>query len=198
MRRIFRRGRAARVPDGTRVYPFLGPLDSTSGLPLEPFSGMSVAMGELRPGQASKIHMHPLVTMIVWVVSGRLLLTLKDPQSNTPYTLRLRAEHGAVIRPRTFLQLISMEGAPCRVLYIVSPVYVFLKLRNKVVYDDAIVLDASWDELAQLRWRPASIPKLAAMRAARERALRKLRTFKRKRSPSRPSRLRGRRARSGS
>jgi hypothetical protein len=186
------------VPDGTRVYPFLNPLDSTSGLPLKLFSGVSVALGELRPGQASKIHMHPLVTMIVWVVSGRLSLKLKDPQSNTPYTLRLRGEHGAVVRPGTFLQLINMEGAPCRVLYIVSPAYVFLKLRNKLVYDDAIVFDAGWDELARLRWRPAAVPKLAAMRTARERALRKLRTLKRKHSPSQPSRLRGRRGRSGS
>jgi hypothetical protein len=98
------------VPDGTRVYPFLNPLDSTSGLALKLFSGVSVALGELRPGQASKIHMHPLVTMIVWVVSGRLSLKLKDPQSNTPYTLRLRGEHGAVVRPGTFLQLINMKA----------------------------------------------------------------------------------------
>jgi hypothetical protein len=64
------------VPDGTRVYPFLSAADSTSDLPLEPFSGASVALGELRPGQASKIHLHPLVTMMVWVVSGRLSLRL--------------------------------------------------------------------------------------------------------------------------
>ena len=117
MRRILRRGRGTTVPDGTRVYPFLNPLDSTNDLPLEPLSEASVALGELRPGQASKIHMHPLVR----VVRGRLSLRLKDRHSNTPYTLRLRAEDGAVVRPGTFLQLVNGSRTRCRVLYIVTP-----------------------------------------------------------------------------
>jgi hypothetical protein len=198
VRRIFRRGRGAVAPDGTRVYPFLSPADSTSDLPLELFSGASVALGELRPGQASKIHMHPLVTMMIWVVSGRLSLRLKDRQSSAPYTLRLRAEDGAVALPGTFLQILNEAAAPCRVLYVASPAYVFLKMRRKILYDDAIVLDAGWDELMRLRWRPAAIPKLAAMRTARARALRKLSTLRTKRLPCPPSRSRGRRARSGS
>jgi hypothetical protein len=198
MRRILRRGRGTTVPDGTRVYPFLNPLDSTNDLPLEPLSEASVALGELRPGQASKIHMHPLVTMMVWVVRGRLSLRLKDRHSNKPYTLRLRAEDGAVVRPGTFLQLVNESRTRCRVLYIVTPPYVFLEAQGKILYDDAIVLDANWDELARLRWRAAAIPKVGAMRAARERALRKLRTLKRTRLPCPPSRSKGRQARSGS
>jgi hypothetical protein len=131
VKRIFRRGRGTTVPDGTRIYPFLNPADSTSNLPLELFSGASVALGELPAGKASKIHMHPLVTMIVWVVTGRLSLTLKDRRSNKPYTLRLRAEDGALVLPGTFLQLINESRKPSRVLYIVSPAYVFLKARGK-------------------------------------------------------------------
>lgn len=198
MRRVFRRGRGGVAPDGTRVYPFLNPADSTNHLPLELFSGVSVALGEVRPRQTSKIHMHPLVTMIVWVVSGRLSLKLKDQQSRTPYALRLRAGDGAAALPGTFVQLLNESRTLCRVLYIASPAYVFLKAREKILYDDAIVLDTGWDQLMRLRWRTAAIPKLAAMRAARARALRKLGTLRTKRPPSPPSRSTGRRARSGS
>jgi hypothetical protein len=198
VKRIFRRGRGTTVPDGTRVYPFLNPADSTSELPLDLFSGASVALGELQPGQSSKIHMHPLVTLMIWVVSGHLSLKLKDRLSNTPYTLKLRAEDGAVALPGTFLQLLNETRTSCRVLYVVSPAYVFLQVGRKILYDDAIVLDASWDELSRLRWRPACVPKLAAVRAARALALRKLDALKAKRPPCRPSRSRDRRARSGS
>lgn len=198
MRQVFRRGRGNIVPDGTRVHPFLNPADSTNNLPLELFSEVSVALGELRARQASKIHMHPLVTMIIWIIRGRLSLRLKDRQSKRPYTLRLRAEDGAVALPGTFVQLLNESRSACRVLYIVSPAYVFLKLRGKMVYDDAVVCDASWGELARLRWRPATLPSVAAMRAARVRALRRLEALKRKRSPFPPSRSRGRRARSAS
>ena len=198
MKRIFRRGRGTTVPDGTRVYPFLNPADSTSELPLDLFSGASVALGELQPGQSSKIHMHPLVTLMIWVVSGHLSLKLKDRLSNTPYTLKLRAEDGALALPGTFLQLLNETRTSCRVLYTVSPAYVFLQVGRMILYDDAIVLDASWDELARLRWRPASVPRLAAIRAARVRALRKLNALKAKRRPCPPSRSRGRQGRSGS
>ncbi|HSA89480.1 MAG TPA: hypothetical protein VLF42_06215 [Burkholderiales bacterium] len=186
------------MPDGTRVYPFLNPADSTNDLPPELSPGASVALGEVRPGHASKIHMHPFVTMIVWVMSGRLSLRLKDKQSRTPYTLRLRAGEGALALPGTFLQLLNGSRTSCRVLYIASPAYVFLKVKRKILYDDAIVVDAGWDELARLRWRAATASTLAALRAARVRALRRLRTLKRKRLLSPPSRSRGRRARSGS
>jgi hypothetical protein len=198
VKRIFRRGRGTTAPDGTRIYPFLNPADSTSRLRLALFSGASVALGELPAGKASKIHMHPLVTMIVWVVTGRLSLTLKDRRSNKPYTLRLRAEDGALVLPGTFLQLIAERRTPCRVLYIVSPAYVFLKARGKILYDDAIVFDKSWDQLARLRWRPATIPKVATMRAARSWALRNLKRLKAKRFLSRPSRARDPRVPSGS
>jgi hypothetical protein len=198
VKRIFRRGRGTTVPDGTRVFPFLSPADSTSDLPLEVLSGASVALGELRPGQASKIHMHPLVTMIVWVASGRLSLRLKDPRATTPYTLRLRAEDGAVALPGTFLQLRNETRTPCRLLYIASPAYLFLKVRGRIIYDDAVVLDATWDELARLRWRPATVPTLAVMRAARVQALRGLKTLKRTPLPCPPSRSTPPRGRSGS
>jgi hypothetical protein len=198
VKRIFRRGRGTTVPDGTRVYPLLNPTDSTNDLPLGLFSDASVALGELRPGQSSKIHMHPLVTLMVWVISGRLSLKLRDRLSNTPYTLKLRAEDGALALPGTFLQLLNETRTSCRVLYIVSPAYVFLQVGRKILYDDAIVLDASWDELARLRWRPASVPRLAAIRAARARALRKLNALKAQRRPCPPSRSRGRQGRSGS
>lgn len=55
MNRIFRRGQGNLVPDGTRVYPFLNPTDSTNDLPVGLFEGVSIALGEIEPGQSSRI-----------------------------------------------------------------------------------------------------------------------------------------------
>jgi hypothetical protein len=179
--RIFRRGGGNVVPDGTLVYPFLNPADSTNDLPVELFDGASLALGEIRPKQASKIQMHPVVTLMLWVISGRLALKLKDSESEAPYVLELGAEDGAVARPGTFLQLINNADALCRVLYIVSPAYVFLQTNGKMVYDDAIVFDPDWEGLAREKWRPAMVPDLDRVRAAREEAIRKLKALRRKR-----------------
>lgn len=162
LNRIFRRGKGAIVPDGTRVYPYLNPLDSTSGLPAGLFGGASVALGVIRSRQRSRIQMHPLVTVIFWVVSGRLRIQLKD------HVLKLGPENGAVALPGTYLQLINPGARQCRVLYIVSPPYVFLKRKRKVVYDDAMVFGYEWDRLP----RPA---RLQDVRRARRKALAALR-----------------------
>lgn len=150
------------MPDGTRVYPYLNPLDSTSGLAPNLFGGASVALGVLRPRQRSQIHMHPLVIVIFWVASGRLRIKLKDA------VLNLGPEDGAVARPGTFLQLINPGARQCRVLYIVTPPYVFLKRKGRVVYDDAAVFGYDWDRLP-----PA--PPLRNVRRARRKALAALR-----------------------
>jgi hypothetical protein len=163
LNRVFRRGKGTVVPDGTRVYPYLNPLDSTSGLPAGLFGGASVALGVIRPRQRSKIQMHPLVTVIFWVVRGRLRIKTKS------YVLNLDAEDGAVARPGTYLQLINPSARECRVLYIVTPPYVFLKRRGRIIYDDAVVFGDDWDDLPP-RPRP-----LSELRRARKKALAALR-----------------------
>src|SRR5437763_11097749 len=96
---IFRYGPQICVPDGTLVYPMLNAMNRTADL--------SVALGEISGGQKSKIHMHPVVTLTVWVISGKLAITLKDPPSQQPYTLEIEAEEAGVAGPGTFVQLIN-------------------------------------------------------------------------------------------
>lgn len=175
MNRIFRRGNCIKVPDGTRVFPFLNPTDSSNDLPVGLFDGVSIAQGEIDPMQCSKIQMHPLVTVVVWVVRGRLNLKMKDPDQADAYVLELGAEHAAVALPGTFFQLINPADELCRVLYIVSPPYVYLQDSGTgAVYDDALVFDIDWDALAGQAWRPPAIPNCASMRAARTAAIEEL------------------------
>lgn len=49
------------------------------------------------------------------------------------------AEEGAVAPRGTYLRLLNPGGRPCRVLYIVTPPYVFLRRRGTIVHDDAVV-----------------------------------------------------------
>ena len=173
MNRIFRRGRGNRVPDGTLVYPFLNPMDSTNDLPAGLFDGASMALGEIGPGQSSGIQVHPVVTVIIWVVHGDLRVKMKDPSASAPYRLDLRAEDGAVAAPGTFFQLINPGTDTTRVMYVVSPPYVFLQTPEKLVYDDAIVLDGNWETLASRRWRcPGARPD--RVRAKRRKAIKEV------------------------
>ena len=175
MNRIFRRGKGVKVSDGTMVFPFLNPTDSSNELPVGLFDGVSIAQGDIDPRQCSKIQTHPLVTVFVWVVGGRLNLKMKDPGGADAYVLDLGAEQAAVALPGTFFQLINTTDELCRVLYIVSPPYVYMQDSGaSPVYDDAIVFDIDWDDLAAQAWRPNAVPDYASMRAARTAAIEQL------------------------
>lgn len=180
MNRVFRRGPGNRVPDGTMVYPYLNPTDSTNDLPVGLFDGVSMALGEILPEQTSKIQVHPLVTVVIWVISGRLNLKMKDREQPAAYLVELGPEDGAVALPGTFFQLINRQTEVCRVLYVVSPPYVFLQSADgKVHFDDAIVLDADWETLADQQWRPPSLQDLDQMTVERQNAIKELARRKR-------------------
>jgi hypothetical protein len=172
MNHVFSIGNGFRAPDDTFVYPFLNSKDSMSQLQWDLIDGVSLAVGEIAPMSRSHIHIHPIVTLITWVISGELHLTMKDQVSLSPYTLQLHPEQAAVAQPLTFLQHINNYLQPCRVLYIVSPAYVFaLDDRGHVVYDDAIVTLLDWDALAQQGWKIPEIMDLNQPRQDREIAL---------------------------
>jgi hypothetical protein len=172
MDHVFSVEKGFKVPDNTLVYPFLNSKDSMSQLPWDLSDGVSLAVGEIAPASRSHIHIHPIVTLITWIISGELHLRMKDPVSLSPYTLQLHPEQAAVSRPQTFLQHINNSSQPCRVLYIVSPAYVFvLDDQGQVVYDDAIVTLRGWDELAQQGWMIPEITDLSQLHQDRENAL---------------------------
>ena len=174
MRRIFSVGRGSRVPDGTKVYPLLNCQDSTSGLPWNLLEDFSLAVGEIRPNRRSKIHLMPLVTQVTFVLQGRMEAYMKGRDDPAPYSLRLKKEQAILTRPGTFLQFRNDGRAPCRVLYFVSPAYLYVKKDGKVLYDDAIVLDEDWTELERMNWKPEKIRRARVILQARRRAARRI------------------------
>jgi hypothetical protein len=156
MNRVFRLSPAVRVPDGTHVRTGLA----------HPAVDLSIAGGEIEPHTASKIHLHPLVTQVTWVRSGTLTVRMKNAAAPAPYTLTLGPDESVVTRPGTFFQLVNDTGAPCHVLYIVQPAFLFVAdPAGRVIYNDAVVFDADWAELAAAGW-PQPDPDV--LRAERE------------------------------
>jgi hypothetical protein len=174
MNRIFATGQGTPVPDGTVVHSLLqtalrGP--ETGGWD----DGLSIALGVIPPHTVSKIHLHPLVTQVTLVLHGALRVVMKDTAQESPYSLDLVAEQGTIARPGTLLQYVNQGGAECRVLYIVSPAFVYeVDANGSVLYNDALVLDDDWKELAAAGWAALQPHNLDDIRAARCTAVKRL------------------------
>ena len=156
------------MPDGTKVFPLLNCRDSTSGLPTNLLEDFSLAVGEIEPHRRSKIHVMLLVTQVTFVLQGELEAWVKDGDQPTPYSLRLGAEQAILTRPGTFLQLRNHTSVARRVLYMVSPSYVFLMVEGRVVYDESVVLEEDWEGLERRNWKPEALRSLDSIRAARD------------------------------
>jgi mannose-6-phosphate isomerase-like protein (cupin superfamily) len=146
-----------RVNDGTLVAPFLNCKDVSSALPIDFVNGFSIAVGKIEKGTNSKIHIHPVVTQATYVLSGRIDVTMKGRKDPTPYPLTIGKNSAVVTAPYEFFQLRNPYDEDCDVLYIVSPDYLFVMENEKVIYDDAVVLDYTWDELARVHWNPPAL-----------------------------------------
>ncbi len=155
MNRLFKIPPPLRVPDGTLVSPFLNAWDNTSGLPVDLLEGFSLAAGTIEPGSQSKIHVMPFVTQVTFVRRGTLIARMKAPRDENSYELTVAADEAVVTEAGAFLQLANESAQPCEVLYIVSPAYVFELSDGRVSYDDSVVLDETWEQLAAAQWRTA-------------------------------------------
>ncbi len=154
MNRIFTIRDGFRIPDGTTVRPFLNAKDCMSGPPWDLLDGFSLSAGDIEPHSQSKIQVMPHVTQVTFVVRGELQIVMKDTQTRDPYTLRLAEQQAVITEPGTFFQLVNPTDVMCRVLYIVSPPYVFDRQDGQILYDDTIAFDEDWQALAQLNWQP--------------------------------------------
>jgi oxalate decarboxylase/phosphoglucose isomerase-like protein (cupin superfamily) len=176
MERAFRAGEGFRVPDDTLVFPLLNSNDVNSGLPVGLLDDFSMAIGEIDAGSSSKIHVHPVVTQVTMVLDGHLEVRLRDADAAAPYTVELARHHAVLVRPGTFLQLVNPSPFPCRTLYVVAPSYVVdIASDGTVLYDDAVTLDLTWDDLAAVNWQPDQLIRRGATAGARRRALDRLR-----------------------
>lgn len=157
MKKIFEISSPFPVPDGTLLSPFLNSKDANSELPFDLLEGLSLAAGEIKPSQKSKIHVMPFVTQIIFVMRGNLTVITKAENDEEQQEVDLGPNQATIIKPNTFLQLNNPnEEDTCRVLYIVSPPYVYDVIDNdgekEVVYDDSFVYDEEWNELAKTNW----------------------------------------------
>jgi hypothetical protein len=173
--RVFQATNGFRVPDGTHVFPFLNSNDVESGLPPGLLDDFSLAIGEIGADSSSKIHVHPLVTQVTMVLEGRLDVRLCDTSMREPVTIHLAQHQAALVRPGVFLQLINQATIPCRVIYVVGPAYVFLAEDGQILYDDAVSLDESWEELAKLDWKPVRLREANTSWERRRAALKRIR-----------------------
>lgn len=172
MNRIFRPRGFFTVPDGTEVSAFLNATDdSQDDVPWGALGDMSIAAGRIGAGVHSAIHMHPVVTQVTYLVSGRLGIRMQDDPAAEPYDLHLAPGEAVVVRPRTLFQLRNTSDAAAEVLYLVSPSYVFEMDGKRIVHDDATVLGASWEAL---RAAPASAMNAYQASAARAESVRRL------------------------
>jgi mannose-6-phosphate isomerase-like protein (cupin superfamily) len=179
MQQIFKAIDWLQVPDTTWLSPFLNPKDVNSGLDSELLGAFSLAMGMIRPGQPSTVHVHPLSTQVTMVLEGTLDIRMRDP-SREPYTVRLGPDQAALVEPGTFLQLVNPGDATSRMLYVVGPAYVFEQRGEEVVYDDSIALSQEWEEIADggsgpgsqmsTRCEPRATPRWRGSTALRARA----------------------------
>jgi hypothetical protein len=176
MNHVFRPAQFFALSDGTRVAPVLNPLDvNARGLRGTALPGASLAVGEIAGGGRSKPHLHPIVSQATWVLEGSLRIRTKGGRDTGGYELEVPAGAGVLTEPMTFLQLINADTAcVARVLYLVTPAYIYLPGEDG--YDDAVVFEQTWEQLAAEGFPTDRVGDLQAVRLRRATALEKLAT----------------------
>ena len=171
---IFKIGNGIMVPDGTRVFPIMDPRQQKEdNIPI--IDELSLAYGELDIGVESSIHIHPICTQLTYVLSGELEVKMKMDKRETIDTLQLKTNEAVVSRPACFFQLKNSGHEVCKVLYQCTPGFVFeLDDQGNLLYNDAIVLSYSWEELKKMNWRIPELMDIEAIRKQREEAVRRL------------------------
>jgi mannose-6-phosphate isomerase-like protein (cupin superfamily) len=149
MQRVFQPRGYFEVPDGTEVSPFLNATDvSQVDVPWDALGDLSIASGRIRPRVHSSVHVHPIVTQVTYVVSGSLTVRMMDAGAAEAYELSVNPGSAVITRPGALFQLLNHSDAAVEVLYIVTPSYVFEMEGGAVKYDDALIVAATWEDLA--------------------------------------------------
>lgn len=174
MNRIYKIDKGVVVPDGTMVYEIIGPVQSSgAGLPI--IEEQSLAFGVLDPTEKSSVHVHPIISHLTWVISGKLTVGMKDKRSSEMYFIDVAPMETVLTEPGTFFQLLNNGDEVCKVLYMVSPAFIFeVDSEGNVVYNDQIVLNFGWEELAKRNWKIPELDDLEKIRVMREESMKRL------------------------
>ena len=115
----------------------------------------------------SAIHVHPVVTQVTYVVSGRLTVRMRGPDDAEPN--ESVAEPGAAIvtEPGIPVQLANRTDEDIHVLYVTSPAYVSVRDDGRSVYDDAILLEGWSAPLSEADRAPARAQRATVLRRSR-------------------------------
>jgi len=116
MDRIFAVGEFFRITDGTLVSPFLNPMDVQSELHHGPAVGFSISAGLIEPWANSKIHIHPYVSQVTYVLEGTLTARLKERDAEEPSSVSVAMDEAVLLPPGAYFQLVNTTANPCRVL----------------------------------------------------------------------------------
>ena len=170
-KRIYKIEDGVEVPDGTMVFPIIGPRQQQmANIPI--YDDLSLAYGELELGEKSSVHIHPVCAHLTYVLSGKLTVQMKDSDHPDSYTLDVDANEAVLTKPGTFFQLINRGQMTCRVIYYCTPGFVFeLDANGNVVYNDAIVLPYTWKELKERNWYIPEMDDLEGIKKRRQEAL---------------------------
>lgn len=178
MNRIYKIENGIIVPDGTEVFEIIGPVQSAkAGLPI--VEEQSLAYGKLDPGEKSSVHVHPIISHLTWVVSGKLTVGMKDTASKEMYFMEVAPRETVLTQPGTFFQLLNNGTEVCEVLYLVAPAFIFeVAPDGTILYNDQIVLDFGWDELARRGWTIPELADLEKIRRERDASMQRLKNSK--------------------
>ena len=162
------------VPDGTKVFPIVDPgLQRLSNTKIT--EELSFAYGEIDPGVKSNIHVHPICTQITFVLSGELEVCMKDKDCEDMYSLNLKDSESILTNPGSFFQLINNGQEVCKLLYQCAPGFVLeLDGDGNSVYNDAVVLPYSWNELKEMSWNIPELEDIEDIRKSRFEAIKRL------------------------
>lgn len=172
MNKIFKVSDLFSVPDGTKVASLFNSAEDAVLTGRK--EGISIAIGEIPPGTKSKIHIHPLVAQVTFILEGGISIYMKDRAASEKYKLELKKNEAVLTQEGTFFQLINESEGICRVMYVVTPEFLFETAGGEVTYNDAIVLEGDWEELAQLSWNPPELLSIHTAAETRQKALERI------------------------
>ncbi len=174
MNRVFSVEEPVLLPDGTLLSEIVGPATFFREQ-IAAASDVSVALGLIKSFSASEIHIHPIVSQVTFVVSGKLKVKMKGSVDAQPYIIELQPRQSVLTQAGTFFQLINDTASDCEALYIAGPPFVFETDRDgNVLYNDALVLGNDWEALATNKWDYLSSINLADLKNRRAESLKRL------------------------
>ena len=117
------------------------------------------------------------MTQATFVLEGSIDLRMKGPSGEDFYTVELAQHEAGVSEAGDFFQLVNRYEEECTVLYIVSPAYLF-EYKDRVIYDDSIILDQGWEQLKSINWMPKGLSDPKHSEKARKESYERLRNEK--------------------